>query len=238
MNLVLDFGNTLWKVALFEGGHLKLLKSFQKGELSVEVLNEIAKSTKKGILSSVVHLNQDWEQWMTDNHVIVLSHETPLPIINKYATPETLGKDRLANAIGLFHHFPNEHSISVDFGTCVKIDFVSKQGHYLGGSISPGLQMRYKSLQKFTDKLPLVEHTPLSPLIGTDTASSIRAGVFRGIIYEIEGVIKHYKEEFGPLEVIFTGGDSEHFEPAFKNTIFARPNLTLEGLNKILDYNG
>lgn len=240
MNLVLDLGNTAAKVALFSDGELERLEIYEKDQLSVGVILKDFPETKvkAAILSSVVNHSQELEQFVqTFSTGIVLNAETPLPITNEYETPATLGKDRLANAAGLAFCFPKENALCVDIGTCVKFDRITKEGVYSGGAISPGFQMRYKALNTFTDKLPLIELQTIDHLIGTNSEDSIVSGVYNGLLKEIDGVIDAYREQHENLKVVLTGGDVSFFENALKNTIFADAFLTLKGLNAILDHN-
>lgn len=237
MNLVIDFGNTQTKVATFEKNGLKEINLYPKSELHPDHLSKIYGSDDMAIVSSVVLLDENWMNWMNHEKVLVLNEYTKIPLVNCYASPKTLGKDRLANAVGLANTFPSQNALAIDFGTCIKYDVVSEKGEYLGGAISPGLEMRFNSLHHFTDKLPQVGFSEGIELIGTDTTTSMQSGVQNGILNEIRETIAQYKLQFKDLKVVFTGGDAYHFETAFKKTIFARPNLTLEGLNKILEFN-
>ena len=169
---------------------------------------------------------------------IKLSHETPLPIEMQYESPDTLGYDRLANAIGARKLAPaGRHALVIDVGTCLKFDFIHAEEGYFGGAISPGVQMRYRSLHRDTHALPLVDSKEPADLIGRNTSKSIHSGVINGMSAEIEGVIQRYQSEFNPLAVFLTGGDAQIFEKALKNDIFAHSFLTLVGLNDILEFN-
>jgi type III pantothenate kinase len=185
---------------------------------------------------------------INDNHIITvaikkkfpyifLNAGTPIPIKNQYKTPETLGNDRLANAVGATIIFPEKNVLIIDMGTCIKYDFIDKNKNYHGGAISPGLEMRFKSLDKFTDQLPLIEPSENFSLTGRSTEESILSGVQNGIIFEINGMIDQYKKKHDELKVIITGGDHAFFANHLKSSIFAAPNLTLQGLNEILEYN-
>lgn len=158
---------------------------------------------------------------------------TPLPLINRYQSPETLGRDRLANAVAACVHYPGRDVLVLDMGTCLKLDFVNSSGEYLGGSISPGLLMRYRALHAFTARLPLLEPVASTALIGTDTAGSIHAGVLEGYRAEAEGMIAAYTLEKPGLTVLLTGGDAPRFLDRLKSRIFAAPDLTLRGLHAI-----
>jgi type III pantothenate kinase len=165
--------------------------------------------------------------------------QTHIPLKMGYETPETLGADRLATAIGGFSLYPDTDLLVLDFGTCLKFDFVSKERKYEGGSISPGLNMRFKSMHTFTAKLPLLsmpEKFPAQP-IGRSTADSMQHGVLLGILAEADGMIGFYRQTYPDLRVLVTGGDAEVFEGRLKNAIFVRQNLALLGLAETMKYN-
>lgn len=170
---------------------------------------------------------------------IVLSSDLKLPIEILYKTPQTLGADRIAGAVAANALFTEKNVLKIDFGTCITFDFVNNKQQYLGGAISPGMIMRFKALHNYTAKLPLID--PMQHLhyhlTGTDTTTSILSGVVNGIQKEVEGIIKEYDSRFGNLQVVATGGDAGFFVTLLKSEIFARPNLVLEGLNRILNYN-
>ena len=168
---------------------------------------------------------------------MVFSHKTSLPICIKYKTPETLGLDRIANAVAANALFPNENVLSIQAGTCLVMDFVTKDAEYLGGSIAPDLEMRFSALHHFTKRLPLVKKQKINYFIGKTTEESIRSGVLNGIADEINGAIERYREQFGELKIILTGGNKNDLENSIKSTIFAAPNLVLNGLHKILTFN-
>lgn len=170
-----------------------------------------------------------------------LNEKTKLPLKNRYKTPGTLGKDRLATAVGANYLFPSRNVLAIDAGTCIKYDFVNSKNEYLGGAISPGLDMRFKALHHFTAHLPQLKKmkTANVNLIGRTTRDSILSGVQNGAIAEISGMIKCYQDKYENVHVILTGGDSVFIRTLVseKNRIFAAPDLTLLGLNVILNYN-
>lgn len=169
--------------------------------------------------------------------VIELTHHTPIPITNRYATPHTLGNDRLAGVIGASHLCPGTDLLVVDAGSAITYDFIDAHGNYLGGSISPGLDMRLRALHEYTSKLPLVQAECDAPLPGRDTPSSILSGVLYGIAFEIDGYIERLRMEHPSLSAFLTGGSTFYFADKLKNAIFANENLILIGLNRILHYN-
>jgi len=166
-----------------------------------------------------------------------LDTSTLLPITLNYKTLETLGKDRIALAVAAAQLYPHKNVLIIDAGTCITYDFIDKHKEYQGGSISPGIQMRFKALNTFTDKLPLINPTDNVELLGKSTSESISSGVMNGVYSEIDGIIDKYKINFPDIEVILTGGDIIYFDKKLKNNIFANSNLVLKGLNMILDYN-
>ena len=172
-----------------------------------------------------------------DAQVIRLDHHTRLPVKNMYATPATLGNDRLANAVGAFVTFPNHPVLVIDAGTCIKYDFIDDKGRYHGGSISPGLNMRFKALHHYTGSLPLLKQEKKIMLTGTNTKEAMVSGVQAGALAEVNGFIDQYAAKHKSIKFILTGGDHRFFAGNLKKHIFVSPNLTLLGLNEILDHN-
>lgn len=172
--------------------------------------------------------------------VLNLTHKTTLPINLAYQSPETLGKDRMAAVVGAYHQFSNQHLLVIDAGSCVTYDFLTERKEYLGGAISPGVQMRLRSMNDFTSKLPLIswEGGERPQNIGRTTITSMLSGVVNGLIAEMNGFILNYEKQYPELKIVITGGDANFFEKELKNGIFADPNLVLKGLNEILIYNG
>jgi len=236
MNLAIDIGNTQIKFGLFVKDELKEVFSQQEG---IEFI--LANHKIKQAIISKTGANDEIEYRLKENKIktLVLSHQLKLPVEILYKTPETLGADRIAGSVAASSLFEGKNVLKVDFGTCITCDFVNNKQQYLGGSISPGMIMRFKALHNYTAKLPLVD--PMQhltyDLTGTDTVSSILSGVVNGIKEEVTGIIKEYEQRFGNLQVVATGGDAGFFVTLLKNEIFARPYLVLEGLNRILNYN-
>ena len=242
MKLVIDIGNTKTKYALFEGDNLVLVKSVEDNILINDLTNVsgIGQITS-AIISSVKDENLQVEEFLKQRNIktIVLTHKTPLPFINKYATPETLGKDRIALAAAAQKLYPGNNVLIIDAGTSITYDFVTKKNEYLGGGIAPGLYMRFKSLHTFTAKLPLInpDEEKWPDLVGNTTEKAILSGVMNGILQETDGIINAYKEVFGDVVTVLSGGDYKYFDKRLKNSIFARPNLVLEGWLEILNFN-
>jgi type III pantothenate kinase len=238
MNLCIDFGNTNVKLSVYEGDFESFY--YKQEELSINKVDEIFEDYPivKTIVSSTRNLNDDLLRHLeSKTNLIILSHETEVPIINLYDTPATLGKDRLAAVIGASVTFANTNCVVIDAGTCLTMDFIDYKKQYHGGNISPGIFMRRQAMHDFTDKLPLVDLDYPSSYIGKSTESALKNGILRGTIYEIESFIERIISDFGESKVLFTGGDTSFFEEHLKFTIFASPNLVLVGLNEILKFN-
>ena len=162
---------------------------------------------------------------------------TNIPFKNKYKTPKTLGVDRIGLVSSAVYRYPNENVLVIDAGTCITYDYVNTKAQYFGGSISPGIIMRYKALNNFTAKLPMLDLEFPESLIGISTNQSIHSGVIFGVLGEINAIINRYKDQNEKLTVVLTGGDANFLAKRLKNGIFANPNFLLEGLNAILNYN-
>ncbi|OIQ41857.1 MAG: pantothenate kinase [Bacteroidetes bacterium MedPE-SWsnd-G1] len=239
MNLVIDVGNTFAKVALFEDANIIYQDMFSIKEIILELqkIDELYEITH-AIISSVTNLSKnkiDEIGLMYSLHV--LSANSRVPFENAYNTPETLGVDRIALAAAAFDQYPKENVLVIDAGTCITYDFMDTNGSYIGGAISPGLEMRFKAMHGFTDKLPLLKKSENVKLIGDSTETSMQSGVVNGVTAEINGIIQRYKSEYQKLTVVLTGGDTYFLANQLKNSIFANPNFLLEGLNSILIHN-
>ncbi|OIQ27347.1 MAG: pantothenate kinase [Bacteroidetes bacterium MedPE-SWsnd-G2] len=240
MNLIIDVGNSLVKIAVFQEGKLKVKDAF-KLESFLEFFQtffEVHGNFDKCIVSSVGKLTDLQLNSIKEKvEVFELNSKTPLPFKNLYSTPNTLGIDRLALVSALVNQYPNTNALVIDAGTCVTFDFLTAQNTYLGGAISPGLRLRYQALNNFTANLPLLETKRPNGLIGNSTSEAIHSGVVLGLVNELEGVISKYQEKYSDLTVILTGGDADFLSKQFKNGIFANSNFLLEGLNYILEFN-
>ncbi|WP_310992725.1 type III pantothenate kinase [Aequorivita marina] len=240
MNLVIDVGNTLVKLGVFDLEVLKHKTACVKEDF-LPTLNNVSKAyplIENTIVSSVSNLTEhQLLQLQKQYSVLKLTHQTKLPFINKYATPQTLGIDRIALVSAAAKQYANTNVLIIDAGTCITYDFLSLENEYFGGAISPGISMRYKALNTFTEKLPILSATVPTEIIGNTTDTAIHSGVVHGILHEIDGFIADYKKEKGTLTVILTGGDAHFLRDSIKNDIFANSNFLLEGLNHILEYN-
>lgn len=239
MYLVIDKGNTLIKVYIFNGDKIVARAKFES--LDLFLLDKIFKeySIEASIYAHVGNADERSISFLnTHSKFINFNYLTPLPFINKYSSPDTLGLDRLASVCAAFQLMPNTPVLCIDMGTCITYDFINDKAEYLGGGISPGIQMRFKALNTFTAQLPLIQADARKPsLIGDSTENSIKSGVINGVVQEIIGTISSYEYQYPRLQVLMCGGDLAFFDTQVKNSIFARPDLVAEGLNTILQYN-
>ena len=238
MNLIIDIGNTTTKLAIFEG-HEKVSVS-RINELSCEELekNLSGLKIKRAIISSVKKLHPlIYELFFTNiPFVHVLSHKSKLPFRVEYETPETLGTDRIAAVAGAFNLFPGEEVLVIDAGTAITFDFLLA-GIYRGGNISPGIAMRFKALNKFTGKLPLVSQTENYTFPGRNTTDAIVAGVISGVTYEINEYIRTFEKKYTDFKILLTGGDSGYLKNKIDHQLTYVPDIVIDGLNIILEYN-
>ena len=239
MNLIIDVGNTRIKTAVFDDGKMIHNESLTNDSFISEAKKIIKKyKCTSAIISSVGSVNKSQiDELRAEISLIELDYNTKVPFVNKYSTPKTLGVDRIALVSSAISTYPNKNVLIIDAGTCITYDFLNNEGNYYGGAISPGLQMRYKALNVFTEKLPLLEPSEKFELLGNSTETSIHSGIINGVINEIDGMIKQYRKKNTDLTVVLTGGDVNFLSNRLKNGIFANPNFLLEGLNTILTYN-
>jgi type III pantothenate kinase len=235
MRLIIDIGNTNAKIAVMHKNRFLTVERHK--DVTAEVLAPLLArySVSTAIYSSVRGGEAAFAEWLRGKvkKLIRFTHKTAIPIKNLYGTPDTLGCDRLAAAVGACALFPATNCMIIDCGTAITIDFVGQGGEFLGGNISPGLQTRFNALHAATGKLPLGHITDAPQTIGTSTDTAIAAGVLQGARYEIEG----YIEQNASSNIIFTGGDALFFAKHIKSSIFVVFNLILTGLNKVIDYN-
>jgi type III pantothenate kinase len=238
MNLIVDIGNTSTKLAVFEGWE-KLYVARIK-ELSCEELEKELSgfSIKRAIVSSVKKLPPFIFDLFFKNipFVHVVSHISKLPFKIVYETPETLGPDRIAAVAGAYRLFPGSEMLIIDAGTAITYEFIS-DGIYKGGNISPGLNMRYKALNRFTEKLPLVSPSENYTFPGLNTIDAITAGVITGVTYEINEYIRTFKKNKTDFKVLLAGGDSEFLKDKIDRQAIYMPDIVTDGLNYILEYN-
>jgi len=240
MNLIVDVGNSHIKLAVFQHDKLihKTTSEPTNFDKNLKTIRDNFLGIKRAIVSSVGKLNSDSIELIKIYFdVLVLNSEAKLPFINLYKTPKTLGVDRIALVSAAAKQFPKTNALVIDAGTCITYDFLNFNNEYLGGSISPGIRLRYKSLHNLTANLPLLDTEFPVDLVGNTTANAIHSGVIYGVLKEIDGVIDSYRIKYSDLTVILTGGDVNFLSNQLKNSIFANSNFLLEGLNFILEFN-
>lgn len=238
ITLCLDFGNTRKKAAIFHDAVLK--EAVTLPDDSVETIQWLVKKYQphKSVLASVVEHNPEIEQLLSINTKFhKLSHLTKVTFTTPVGKPETIGADRLALSAAAVHYYPTTHNLVISLGTCITYNFINKYHEFIGGAISPGLEMRLKALNYYTAKLPLVKADANVPLIGYDTITNITSGVVLGMAKEIDGFIKAYRERFRNFNVLLTGGDIVYLAPHIKSKIFADPDLLFKGLYAISEVN-
>lgn len=239
MNLIIDIGNTRVKTALFHKDEIFKIDSFKikKFNKNLKAIHSNY-SIKEVLISSVGRLTKENRNLLTSLFdFIELNPNTKIPFTNKYATPQTLGVDRIALAAAASFQFPKKAVLVIDAGTCITFDFVNAKNEYLGGAIAPGVTSRYKSLNDYTANLPLLKVKEPISFIGKNTEESLHSGVVNGICREIDGIISQYKEQFGKLTVVLTGGDAKFLSSQLKSSIFVEPFFLVKGLNTILKNN-
>jgi type III pantothenate kinase len=236
--LCLDLGNTRFKWAVFSNG--KIRHNGVLREDGVEDLGKCIETYKpdKSILSSVVNHPAIQEELLKANtRFHKLDHHSRVPITTPVGKPETIGADRLALVVAAAHYFPENNNLVIGLGSAVTYNYINRFHQFIGGSISPGMEMRFKALEAFTAKLPLVNPHWNFPLLGYDTKTNIQSGVIFGMAKEIDGVIEAYEERYENLHVMMTGGDAHYFMPFMKKKITVDPDLIFKGLYVISEYN-
>ena len=239
MNLVIDIGNSLQKSAVFDKAREPI-----HVEVCAQITPQLLESLfaqfpiRNCIFSAVADFDKSLLTFLEKKcRVFTFSQSLRFPLEIRYEHAETLGSDRLANAVAAHLYFPDAPVLSIQAGSCIVADFVDENGIYWGGSISPGLNMRFRALNRFTSNLPLLEPQEIDFYVGTSSEKSIRSGVINGVTDEINSLIERYMKDYANLKVFLTGGDSAYLHKSIKNTIFANSNLVLIGLNKILEFN-
>ncbi len=238
LNLVLDFGNTRTKTAIFEGNELIFTAVYYSEDKVFDFIKSLP-TIHNCLIASV-----------TDNHIaiyeslklrintLIFSSSSLLPLKNLYKSPSTLGSDRIAASVGSYSLYPNKNVLTIDAGTCIKYNFVNANNEFIGGAISPGIKMRLKALNYYTHALPLIEFDKnYEKLTGETTAESILSGTLIGAICEVESMIERYNALYPSLQIVLTGGDADYLCKQLKNRFFTNQNILLYGLNTILNYN-
>jgi type III pantothenate kinase len=237
MNVCIDIGNTLEKLSVFDGDQERFFKRVERIDKTHLAYIKNEYNIKGLIICSTKKIDENrLDLFKSYGDLVMLDHNTPIPINNLYHTPETLGKDRLAGVVAANTLFKNENNIVLSLGTCITMDVIDAKGNYQGGNIHPGLSMRLKAMHHFTQKLPLVPVEMPQDIIGKSTIHALQNGSLKGAIWEIESFIAEIKQIFDNPNIILTGGDSRLFEVHINFKIFAVPNLVLIGLNTILNH--
>ncbi len=239
LNLIVDIGNNSAKFFLFQDN--RIILHTRKNDNIFDVPGEWSRQyeIEKVIVSSVLDLTEEQRKKFLDLEpaVVWFNHTTPTPLEIKYRTPETLGTDRIAAAVGAWNESPGQNLLVIDAGSAITTDFIDARGNYIGGNIAPGIKMRLRALHEYTGRLPMIEKEGDTPSLGYDTETAIRSGVISGVCHEIEGYIKDFQEKYGNVLVFLTGGDENSLKNSIKSRIFADKYLVAKGLNRILlDY--
>ena len=236
--LCLDFGNTRQKCAIFNNA--EIVDVVVLNTSSIEDLKNIIQQHQptNSILSSVINHSIEIENLLVETtNFHKLNYQSKLPITTPVGKPETIGADRLAICSAVANMFPQQHNLAIGLGTCITYNFINKFGEFLGGSISPGMLMRFKAMNDYTALLPVIEAQHQFPLIGYDTKTNLLSGVLYGLAKEIDGIIDLYKEKYDKLNVVLTGGDAQFFAQHLVNKINDEPNLLFKGLLAISNAN-
>jgi type III pantothenate kinase len=240
MNLIIDAGNSFFKIALFNSK--KIVE--EKREKISDWEKAFTKFIENRSIDKIIFSTVSVEPEILKSRLSVIAPtlqmniHLKIPFNISYKSKSTLGTDRLCGIIGALGIYGKTNLLVIDCGTCITYNFLQNGENFMGGSISPGIDIRFRALHNFTENLPLLSNTNQKPeLVGNDTNSSIESGVLNGVLLEMEGIIEQYILNFGLLNVILTGGNHTYFANNLKNTTFAHPNLVLIGLNDILEFN-
>ena len=237
-SICFDFGNTRLKAAIFLNKELQKVHVFEQA--SIENIQALILEWKpeKTILASVIHHDKEIEALLAKNSKFhLLGPNTKINFTTPVGKPETIGADRIALITAAVDQYPDQHNLVISLGSCITYNFVNRQHEFLGGSISPGMQMRFKSMHDLTALLPMVEASSEFPLVGYDTKTNLLSGVILGIAAEIDGIITAYEQKYANFNVLLTGGDICYFAPHLKKRIFADQNLIFKGLYAICEKN-
>ena len=240
MILAIDAGNTRIKAAVYEDNNLLSKTIFDHSEIEngFKIVFEKYPNLKKIVISSVSNLDFDTFSILFNQYSIdFVTREHHFPFYNLYATPQTLGIDRMILASGAVLQYPNKNRLVIDAGTCITFDYINADNNYLGGAISPGLRLRYQALNQYTSRLPLLSTKYPQSNIGNSTSEAIHSGVVNGLLYEIDAIVTDFKSKNNNFVIILTGGDAEFLAVRLKNTIFANSNFLLDSLVLLHNYN-
>ncbi len=239
--LTIDIGNTRAKYAVFSGEEIIETSVFDPYSNDLKYLIEKYPQIKKGILSSVGGKIEECLQQLKNIEIITLNASTSLPFELSYKRKDQIGSDRLVAVAAAMYVRPNQNNLVIDIGTCITYDIITSDRLHYSGPISPGINLRFKSMNDYTEKLPLIKSSQLSTLSGLNiicnsTEECLLSGVINGISFEIEGFIRQFSNIYKKLNVFIIGGDNIFFENKLKNCIFADANFTFNGLRYILNY--
>ncbi len=240
MNLIIDDGNTFVKLYIVENNTVLARKKFRYVDnkqaadiirdfllpFNIEQAGLVSVGGKQALLSEILN---DY-----DFQLHIIDWRSDIPVKNLYSTPQTLGMDRLAAAVGANYLYPNENLLIIDIGSAITYDIVTENNEYLGGNISPGVEFRFRALNDYTSSLPYVEPSEIKNKVGRSTKEAINNGVILGVLYELQGYIVDFQENYNKLRTILTGGGAKFFEKKIKNSIFVQLDLVPIGLNHIL----
>lgn len=238
VTLCFDFGNSRLKTAVFKGDQIQetvVLPNDDRATIE-SLMQQFA--PQKTILSSVIEHNPEVDAVLAANSTFHrLSHLTKANFTSPVGKPETIGADRLALAAAAVHFYPGKHNLVIGLGSCITYNFINQYHQFLGGAISPGMDMRFKSMQVFTAKLPLATADTQFPLIGYDTITNLQSGVLAGMTFEIDGFIGAYNDKYENFNVVLTGGNTSYFARRLKSRIFADQNFLFKGLYALSEVN-
>lgn len=240
MNLLIDIGNSLTKLAMADGQKIIPLQTFHDPSLlDFDYILSQLEQPENCILSGSGEILPGLHEMLASrfSKVIQLTHHTPVPVKLQYETKESLGMDRLAAVVGAHTIHPGQNCLIIDTGTAITIDLVTKNGFFMGGNISPGIRLRFLSLHEHTARLPLLEPEGDFPLLGSSTEKAIRSGILNGVKYELQGYVEELQKNYSPLLVILTGGDALLLSKYLQPGIIVDLNLIFAGLNRILEFN-
>ncbi len=234
MIAVVDIGNTQTKLAVFQNSIIIHEEIFNQSEFK-EKISKLS-NINVFVLSEVANY-KDEVYWLQLHHkTFVINRSQKFPFKNLYKTPDTLGIDRMVLAAGAVFNFPYKNCLIIDMGTCITYDYVTQQGHYLGGSIAPGMRLRFESLHEKTANLPLLSYESYDEFYGNTTQTAILNGVINGMTYELNGYIEDFQKRFDNFIIILTGGDSKYFVKKLKSPIFAESNFFQKSLKQLYLY--
>ncbi len=238
ITICFDFGNTRFKAAIFNEKELVEVCVLENASLTLIAALITKWAPNKTILSSVIHHDKEIEDLLAQKTSFhLLGPNTKINFTTPVGKPETIGADRLALCAAVVDLHPEKHNLVISLGTCITFNFISNRHEFLGGSISPGMQMRFKAMHEQTALLPLITPSTDFNLVGYDTKTNMLSGVILGIAAEIDGIIGAYEEKYGNFNVLLTGGDLSYFVPHLKKRIFADQNLIFKGLYAISEKN-